>query len=49
MSWGVSFSRLGEPFSLGWHRILRFVIARGGGCDYMRLVIASLDVLGVMG
>ena len=35
VSWG------GLPSSLpwDWHRVLRFVIARGGGCDYMWPII----------
>lgn len=31
MSWGARSSGLGESLLLGWHRVLRFVIARDGG------------------
>nr|DAO87860.1 MAG TPA: hypothetical protein [Caudoviricetes sp.] len=35
MSWGARSSGLGESLPLDWHRILRLVIARDGGCDHM--------------
>nr|DAY13899.1 MAG TPA: hypothetical protein [Caudoviricetes sp.] len=39
MSWGARFSGLGRSLPLDWYRVLRLVIARGGGRGHMRLII----------
>lgn len=36
---GFVVKGLGESLSSDWHRVLRFVIARGGGHDHMRPII----------
>lgn len=38
MSWGACSSGLGESLPSDWRRVLRLVIARGGGHDHVRPV-----------
>lgn len=46
VSWGARSSRLGESLPLDWHRVLRFVIARGGGHGHMRPITRCSGVMG---
>lgn len=39
VSWGSCSLSLGEPLPLDWHRVLRPVIAWGGGHGHMRPIV----------
>lgn len=47
VSWGARSVGLGESLQLDWHRVLRFVIARGGGRGRVRPVTRCSGVTGV--